>query len=133
MALRQRLLQDIAELQANPYPNIVLCMQDDSLEKACLLLTPSGKDPLHLTIEFGDDYPLNPPRVTIQSQVDHPNVLGNYICASILNTTEGYTPAYTLKGIAIQILSFFGSDRIEQEDDGESIDLNTYKLIPYSL
>ncbi|KAL8704607.1 MAG: hypothetical protein Q9201_002254 [Fulgogasparrea decipioides] len=126
MALRRRLLQDIADLQNNPYPNIVLCMQDD-LKTACLLLTPNDKAPLHCTVIFGEDYPLNLPRITIESQIEHPNVFGNYICASILNTTEGYTPAYTLKSIAIQMLSFFSSDRIEQEGGRYSVDLRDYR------
>ncbi|KAK1569770.1 uncharacterized protein LY79DRAFT_571190 [Colletotrichum navitas] len=53
----------------------------------------------------------------MNTAVEHPNVNGSYICASILNTSEGYTPAYTLKGIAIQMLSFFNIDSVEQ--DGE--------------
>ncbi|MCJ1454897.1 hypothetical protein MMC28_005250 [Mycoblastus sanguinarius] len=125
MALHRRLLQDIAELQTNPYPNIVLCTHD-SLRTACLLLTPNRKEPLHLTITFAKNYPLQPPKVTIQSKIEHPNVYGNYICASILITTEAYTPAYTLKGIAIQLLSFFSSDSIEQMHDGHSVDLTSY-------
>ncbi|KAK3724788.1 hypothetical protein LTR37_000836 [Vermiconidia calcicola] len=52
------------------------------------------------------------------SKVEHPNVFDDYICASILNTQEGYTSAYTLKGICIQLLSFFGSELIEQEHGG---------------
>jgi len=118
MALRQRLLRDIAEIEENPYPNIEFIPYEDDITKACLILTPNGEAPLHLTIKFRDNYPLRPPTVTIQSHVTHPNVMGNYICASILNTTEGYTPAYTLKGICIQLLSFFGSDNIEQEYGG---------------
>ena len=65
-------------------------------------------------------------RITIQSRIAHPNVYRDYICASILNTTEGYTPAYTLRGICIQILSFFSSDSIEQ-DYGGKVDLIQYK------
>lgn len=130
MALRRRLLQDIGELQANPYPNIVLRMQEDDLQTACLILTPNGKEPLHLTITFGEDYPLRAPTVTIESKIDHPNVYGSYICASILNTTEGYTPAYTLKAIAIQLLSFFSSERIEQEGGGYSVELANYTKYP---
>jgi len=130
MALRRRLLQDIAELQANPYPNIVLHMQDDDLQKACLLLTPNMKDPLHLTVIFGEDYPLKAPTVTIESEIDHPNVFGSYICASILNTSEGYTAAYTSKSIAIQLLSFFSSERIEQEGGGYSVELANYNRYP---
>ncbi len=130
MALRRRLLQDIGELQANPYPNIVLRMQEDDLQTACLILTPNRKEPLHLTITFGEDYPLRAPTVTIESKIDHPNVYGSYICASILNTTEGYTPAYTLKAIAIQLLSFFSSERIEQEGGRYSVELANYTKYP---
>ena len=123
MALRRRLLQDIAELQTDPYPNIILHPID--LEEACLLLTPVGKEPLHLTIAFGAKYPLKAPRISMNSKIEHPNVFGSYICASILNTEEGYTPAYTLKGIAIQLLSFFSSERLEQEGGGYQ-DLGNY-------
>jgi len=126
MALHRRLLQDIAELQSDPYPNIGLFLQDD-LQQACLVLSPSGKAPLHLTINFGKHYPLVAPQITIQSQIEHPNVYGDYICASILNTTEGYTPAYTLKSVAIQLLSFFSSERIEQEGGYRSIELDGYR------
>ncbi|KAK5706071.1 hypothetical protein LTR97_001057 [Elasticomyces elasticus] len=112
--LRRRLLQDISELQSNPYPGIKLHIDDKDLKTACLVLSPAGELPLHLTVHFGDKYPLSAPAITIQSQVSHPNVFGDYICASILNTKEGYTPAYTLKAICIQLLSFFSDDAIEQ-------------------
>lgn len=126
MALQRRLLKDIAELRADPYPNVVLHPRDN-LQKACLILTPHERDPLHLTVSFGKNYPLQPPQISIQSRVSHPNVFNEYICASILNTTEGYTPAYTMKGICIQLLSFFSSDRIEQEGGAYFINLNIYK------
>lgn len=113
-SLRQRLLLDIAELQGKPYPNITLHVRDEDISKACLVLAPEGWGKLHLTVEFGTRYPLSPPKIRMDSLVQHPNVFDDYICASILNTREGYTPAYTLKGIAIQLLSFFGSENIEQ-------------------
>ncbi|KAH8903624.1 hypothetical protein BR93DRAFT_931194 [Coniochaeta sp. PMI_546] len=125
-ALRQRLLRDIAELQEKPYPNIRLHLHDDNLTTACLILTPENWKGLHLTVHFGSDYPLKAPQITIQTIIHHPNVFGDYICASILNTEEGYTPAYTLKGIAIQLLSFFSSDKLEQ-DWGGVRDLNHYR------
>ena len=64
--------------------------------------------------------------VTMQSKLVHPNIYGSYICASILNTDEGYTPAYTLKGIAIQLLSFFGSEKVEQIETGQAVELANY-------
>ena len=124
--LRQRLLRDIAEMQLDPYPRIALHV-NDNLTQACLILSPYGQEPLHLTMYFGN-YPLQAPVVKIQSKVCHPNVLRDYICASILNTTEGYTPAYTLKSIAIQLLSFFSSESLEQDYGGPEVNLEQYRF-----
>jgi ubiquitin-protein ligase len=128
--LRRRLLQDIAELQGDPYPGIAFHFQDeDGLVQACLVLTPEGEKPLHLTVDFPDTYPLEAPLVKIQSKVAHPNVFDDYICASILNTREGYTSAYTLKGIAIQLLSFFSSDKIDQMHSRGAVDRKEWERV----
>lgn len=123
---KQRLMRDIAELQEKPYPNIRL--QPIDLDNACLILTTEAYGSLHLRIHFGQ-FPTVPPRVWIQSTISHPNIFGGFICASILNSDESYTPAYTLKGICIQLLSFFASDSLEQEayDGGGTVDLNEYR------
>ena len=127
MPLQKRRLRDLAEMQDDPYPNITLHPNDD-LTRACLILSPEGQDPLHLTMVL-NDFPLSAPRVTIQSEISHPNVFGTYICASILNTAEGYTPAYTLKSIAIQLLSFFSSGTLEQNGNGRKADLGQYRQL----
>jgi ubiquitin-protein ligase len=130
--LRQRLLLDIAELQGKPYPNISLHVQDEDITRACLVLIAEGYGPMHLTVHFPPTYPLSPPSISMNSQIVHPNIYGTYICASILNTVDGFTPAYTLKGIAIQLLSFFSSDTIEQTGGGYSVDLHEYRKRPSS-
>ncbi|KAI1343556.1 hypothetical protein F5Y15DRAFT_236496 [Xylariaceae sp. FL0016] len=125
----RRLLLDIKELIHEPYPKISLHSFDEDIHTACLVLTPDTYEPLHLTINFHDDYPLQPPTIRMDSDVNHPNVYDDYICASILNTLEGYTPAYSLKGIAIQLLSFFDSDSIDQDHGhGGSVSLKAYKI-----
>ena len=126
MALHQRLLRDIAELQTKPYPNINYIPYEDDVTKGCLILTPNGEYQLHLTVRLPKDFPLHPPSITMQSKISHPNIFDSYICASILNTQEGYTQAYTLKGIAIQLLSFLSSDTLEQEHGGV-VDLQSYR------
>ncbi|KAK3682282.1 hypothetical protein B0T22DRAFT_385747 [Podospora appendiculata] len=133
-ALRRRHLQDVAELQNAPYPNITLHVNDADLTKPCLVLTPGGWSPLHLSISIPLRYPLQPPWIKMNSNVRHPNVFDGYICASVLQTKgeHAYTPAYTLKGIAIQLLSFFSSDSVEQEagrngTPGGEIDLQYYR------
>lgn len=103
----------------DPYPNITLHNTEDSLRQACLILSPAGQDSLHLTLTF-PEYPLRAPAVTIQSDIHHPNVFGTYICASIVNMIEGYAPVYTLKSIAIQLLSFFSSETLEQDYGGDT-------------
>lgn len=125
--LRDRLLRDVAEIQTKPYPNIALKIEDHDITTACLVLTVEGYGYMHMTVHFPGDYPLNPPMIQMNSTIKHPNIFGSYICSSILNTTEGYTSAYTLKSIAIQLLSFFNSDSIEQTGGGYSIDLAQYK------
>lgn len=125
--LRKRLLSDIAELQTKPYPNIRLHTNDSDVTQACLILTPPRSEPLHLRVYFPHDYPLQAPKVKIDTDIIHPNIFGTYICASILNKSEGYTPAYTLKGIAIQLLSFFSSESIEQDYGGQAVNLDSYR------
>ncbi|EME45235.1 hypothetical protein DOTSEDRAFT_71068 [Dothistroma septosporum NZE10] len=114
ISLQTRLLQDIREIQEKPYPGIAVHLQDDQLTKACLVLLPQNEPPLHLTIHFTAQYPLDPPIIKIESAVTHPNVFNDYICINILNDHEAYTPAYSLKGICIQMLSFFASDHVDQ-------------------
>jgi ubiquitin-protein ligase/uncharacterized membrane protein YgcG len=127
-ALQRRLLNDIAEVQQNPYPNIHLHVDDKNFQEACLILLTDAYGPLHLFIEFGKDYPLQAPTVTIQStNIVHPNIYGDYICASVLNTTEGWTPAYTLKGVLIQLLSFFTSESLEQDHGEGAINLQEFR------
>ncbi|OAL42903.1 hypothetical protein IQ07DRAFT_593538 [Pyrenochaeta sp. DS3sAY3a] len=126
-SLQRRLLNDIAEIKQNPYPNVHVHFHDSDLSKACLILTPDNEKPLHLTISFPAEYPLRAPTVRIQSRIVHPNVFGDYICATILNTVEGWTSAYTLKGLAIQLLSFFSSDSIEQDHGGQVVNLAEYR------
>lgn len=112
--LKQRLLKDIAELQQKPYPGITLHVHETDISRACLLLTPAGEAPLHLTLYLTSHYPLIPPDVTIQTSVSHPNVFNDRLCLNMLVSDDGYTPAYTLKSICLQLLSFFASDTIEQ-------------------
>lgn len=125
--LWRRLLRDVDELCRKPYPNIHLHVHDDELTTFCLVLTPEVSKPLHLTISGLDNYPLDPPTIRMDSLIHHPNVYGDWICATILRKTEEYTPAYTLKSIAIQMLSFFGSESLEQEHGGGPVRLGRYR------
>lgn len=66
----------------------------------------------HCKLEFPDDYPKNPPDVTLMSDMPlHPNVFGRKLCLDMLeprqkNKTEGWTSAYSVMSIVIQLQSF---------------------------
>jgi hypothetical protein len=45
----------------------------------------------------------------------------------MLNTEDGWTSAYTLKGIVIQLLSFFTSDSLEQDHGEGTINLAAFR------
>ncbi|KAF2845216.1 hypothetical protein T440DRAFT_493570 [Plenodomus tracheiphilus IPT5] len=126
-SLRRRLLSDIAEIQQDPYPNVHLHFDDTDIYQACLILKPDNEAPLHLSIRIPDSYPLVAPHVDIQSSIVHPNVFGSYICATILNNVEDWTPAYTLRGIVIQLLSFFCSESLEQDHGGTAVNIADYR------
>lgn len=124
--LTRRLLKDLAKCQEYPYPNVSVHVDGVDLSKVCLILTPESSQSLHLTVYFPRDYPLWPPWVTIQNNVVHPNVFRHSVCAFGLQNGEGWTSAYTLKAMSIQILSLFSSIRIEQ-DYGGTIKLDRYR------
>ncbi|KAI1177867.1 hypothetical protein F4777DRAFT_540672 [Nemania sp. FL0916] len=115
---RRRVLLDIRELVTKPYPGITLHPNGHNIRMACLVLDTKLYDTIHLTVNFPPTYPIRPPKVTADSSIYHPNVFGSSICAGILVNGEDYTPAYTLKGIAIQLLSFFNSDKLEHHSSG---------------
>lgn len=67
----------------------------------------------HLQMNFPQDYPVNPPSVTLLGYaLDHPNVFGSKLCLDMLEKTkggawyEGWNSAYTVESILIQLQSF---------------------------
>jgi len=125
----RRLMRDVQELVDEPYTNIAYHVHGDDMTQGCLVLSPEGQPKRHITVQLGPRYPLEPPRMRMDSRLIHPNVYGGFICATILRATDEYTPAYTLKAIAIQMLSFLCSEYVEQEHGGAFIRLADYQAM----
>ena len=68
---------------------------------------------LHLSFIFPENYPVNPPTITVlNTNIQHPNVMaGGTICLDMLEKKRdqyrGWTSAYTVLSILIQLQSFF--------------------------
>ncbi|EPS39949.1 hypothetical protein H072_6426 [Dactylellina haptotyla CBS 200.50] len=126
-----RLQHDISEFLEQPYPGIELFPHDENYETICLHLTPQSGPMvglrLHFEFELPEDWPMRPPRVrcSYPDGLPHPNVFGEFICCDLLNHDDrskgftGYTPAFTLRGLCLQLLSFFSSIKIEQYQGAE--------------
>ena len=71
----------------------------------------------HIEITFPTDYPVSPPSIRLFTPIyHHPNVIGDYsVCLDILDSTQkqiyqGWTSAYTVETVLIQLQSFLFED-----------------------
>jgi ubiquitin-protein ligase len=129
-----RLQREIVELEKEPLEGIQYHFRDSDMKHMCLILTPQSGPfrglRLHLNVRIPNGYPRVPPFVSIQTSVEHPNVMGGgFICCDILQPryqlamesmsyNGGYTPAYLLKYIFYQLLSFFSVYEVDQDTGG---------------
>lgn len=65
----------------------------------------------HFQIDLPHSYPHKPPKITLYTPIDHPNVFGNHICLDMLQEDQkelyqGWSSAYTIQSILIQLQSF---------------------------
>ena len=72
--------------------------------------------------------------------IDHPNIFMGSICCDLLRHlshlergyTGGYTPAFTLRGLFLQFLTFFSTTSVDQ-DEGYSIEIGERIMSKYAL
>lgn len=125
----KRINKDLRELQLNPLKGISVCMPDENdpfiLRSNIIILNGIYKSMmLHLIIDMPQNYPLTAPNITIAPGQAFDNrfhhhvfgdiVNGYQICIDLLNSgyfdegeTTGWTPAYTLSTLLMQMQLFF--------------------------
>ncbi len=75
-------------------------------------------------MEFAEDYPASPPRVKLCQTIPHPNVFGDYICLDMLKSYTvsqpyaGWSSAYSVQSILLQLQGFLFAENIPQEHGG---------------
>jgi ubiquitin-protein ligase len=77
--------------------------------------------PFHVVIVFPRDYPTSPPSVRLSTMIPHPNVFSTTcVCVDLLQANSsrepyvGWSSAYTLQSILLQLESFLFDDRVPQ-------------------
>ncbi|KAJ3008283.1 hypothetical protein HKX48_008663 [Thoreauomyces humboldtii] len=123
-----RLMRDIAALEREPIAGVDVKVSDKCVRNLCVILTPQHGQlrglRLHLRVLIPDGYPMAGPEVSIQTTFPHHNIFGSWICCDILKGRivrdidgyiGGYTPAFSLQTIFLQLLSFFTAERVDQD------------------
>ena len=139
----RRLLADLKQLRRERLPTCNAEPAGDDLRHWRLSLTcsegPHVGTIFHGEITFPDDYPTNPPTIQLCTRLAHPNVFqgydynqhtkreeGYYICLNMLRPPEdghveaysGWSSAYTVHAILMQLSSFLFAENIPQDHGG---------------
>jgi len=79
----------------------------------------------HISMQFGETYPEEPPIVKALTPIRHPNVFGQYICLDMLcapgsrfqseDGITGWTSAYSVQSILLQLQAFLLSPSFMKE------------------
>ncbi|ELR11964.1 Ubiquitinconjugating enzyme subfamily protein [Acanthamoeba castellanii str. Neff] len=121
-------MRDLHELQsepcrtvcAAPLENNMLCWHGNLRP----LSGPYAGAVLHIIMEFAEDYPASPPQVKLCQTIPHPNVFGDYICLDMLKSYTvsqryaGWSSAYSVQSILLQLQGFLFAENIPQEHGG---------------
>ncbi|KAJ3068710.1 hypothetical protein HDU98_008152 [Podochytrium sp. JEL0797] len=132
----RRIMIEFKELEASPLVGIHVTPNPANATELCARITPQEGIyegiPLHLGLSL-KCFPASSPVVTMDTLIDHPNVFSReWICCDLLKghlftdsrgRISGYSPAYSLGAVLLQLMSFFSATRIEQ--DHEEVYTNT--------
>lgn len=138
VALR-RLRHDLEELRQNPLTGLVAQPIPENLQEWHANIAPDYGNfaglLLHVVLTFPDDYPSQPPKVRLCTEIPHSNVIPrlgsekNFICIDMLKSFfwmggedysrpyEGWSSAYSVSSILLQVQCFL-FDTWAQNYDG---------------
>ncbi|KAK3262957.1 hypothetical protein CYMTET_28216 [Cymbomonas tetramitiformis] len=130
----RRLLRDLHELAQEPLPGVTITVTETNIFCMIVTLTPQ-EGPLHgqsfdMELRFPCKYPAEPPnlRLLTDDLSGHPNVYGRWVCLNMLRgghirgfdtVSSGWSPAYSLSSILMQLQSFLFAENVPQ-DDGDT-------------
>ena len=129
-----RLMRDLRDWikSRDQFPCINAVPLDDNIfEWHCNICPDSGDFKgviFHLIMYFDEKYPVLPPKVKLCTSIPHPNVFGEWICLDMIKRDgdngykndkkyQGWTPAYSVTSILMQLESFlFSQSNVDQGD-----------------
>eukprot|EP00405_Crypthecodinium_cohnii_P034753 CAMPEP_0206532222 /NCGR_PEP_ID=MMETSP0325_2-20121206/4232_1 /ASSEMBLY_ACC=CAM_ASM_000347 /TAXON_ID=2866 /ORGANISM="Crypthecodinium cohnii, Strain Seligo" /LENGTH=151 /DNA_ID=CAMNT_0054028615 /DNA_START=59 /DNA_END=514 /DNA_ORIENTATION=+ len=107
---RNRLMQELREINKNPDPDIFLEMTGDTIEEWIAKIRGPKDSPyeggtFRMDISCSTNYPMSPPKVTFVTKIFHPNVnfTTGELCLDILKTD--WSPAWTLQYVCRAVIA----------------------------
>lgn len=141
----KRLKTDLVDIMKNPLNDdgIYYIHDDKTILKGYALMigpkdTPYEDGFYFFVIDYPDNYPLSPPKVTFCNKDNtlntrfNPNLYRNgKVCISILNTWrgEGWTSCLTIRSVLLSILTVLNKNPLINEPN---IDISHREVIPYN-
>ncbi|QEU62780.1 Ubc7 [Kluyveromyces lactis] len=134
---QKRLLKELEKLTKDSPEGILASPIDDSnlFQWDCLIMGPPDScyegGVFNARLDFPKDYPLNPPKLTFQPSILHPNIYPNgEVCISILHSPgsdpnmyehecERWSPVQSVEKILLSVMSILSEPNIES---GANID-----------
>ncbi|CCC67152.1 hypothetical protein NCAS_0A05940 [Naumovozyma castellii] len=114
-AARIRLQRDIDDLELPPTVSLTICISPtdpSSLDNPLLdvIISPDEgyykNGHFRFSLEFNDNYPMEPPKVVCRNRIYHPNIdVQGKVCLNILR--EDWSPALDLQSIIVGLLFLF--------------------------
>ena len=122
---KRRLKRDLIELETASILSIAAHPIDDNIFEWHVNIKPtdgvySGVY-FHLIMIFPESYPTKPPTVKICTPISHPNIFDSFLCLSMLRPQtsnipyEGWSGAYSVTSILMQLQSFLFAEKIDQD------------------
>eukprot|EP00854_Cymbomonas_tetramitiformis_P010904 gene10904-12901_t len=126
----KRLLRDLKELEEEPVVGVTVTIPDEKnifKQRVCLQPQegPRQGDKFYMMLSFPPDYPNNPPHLKLHTRISrHPNVFGDWVCLNMLRPPaygldySGWSSAYSLTSIAMQLQTFLFAKSVPQDGGG---------------
>lgn len=108
--LLRRLNRELSELKRDPPANCSAGPEDDNMLSWVGIIVGPENSPyedghFRLSINFGNDYPFKPPKISFTNKIYHPNINHNTgaICLDVLSAE--WSPAQTITKLLLSVSS----------------------------
>ena len=124
MSATKRITREMNEMNASPPEDCTAGPENDNnlFEWTATVAGPAGSPyeggQFFLKINFPNDYPFKPPKITFQTKIYHPNINSKgEICLDILK--DSWAPSNTIHAVLVSLQSLFTDPNVNDPLEAE--------------